>query len=584
MGKFRRPLPLSSNQSKFPALLILVCSAIGCTTSEISSRAEAPEVPAAWPGHPNVADETGATQATDATGATDTAQVRGAWLESLHDDVLVAFVEEALTENHELARLAEDVEQAREAARIAAAARWPALSANIDASRRDSGSAVSGSGFVQASGVLDSFGASLGIQWDVDFLLRLSDDARRASLALLARQAAFEWARLGLVGNVASAYYSHREAAQLARLSRQRLDNLSAILDIIESGYRQGINSAVDVYLSRSVRAQQEAQVAEQASTMTERTIRLQRLLGRVPDGMINEPRAVADLTVIDQAIAVGLPSALLARRQDLREAWFNLLSADAAVAVAHKNRFPRISLVANTSDTTREFDQLLSQGSLAWSLASSLTAPILDAGRLKAAEQTARSRARSAERLYIDRIAAAFAEVHQAIDRQASLNRRHDAYAASADSARAAADLALEQYQRGITDYVTVLESERRAFDAETTLVRLRAELLRNRLTLARALGGDWQADASGDTHSASGDTHSASGETQARGATRPSHPGTHTPHPGTHTVVASGTHTANMGTHTDSPRSNSPNSGTHTDSPRPGTLTESEDTHATP
>ena len=95
-----------------------------------------------------------------------------------------------------------------------------------------------------------------------------------------------------------------------------------------------------------------------------------------------------------------------------------------------------------------------------------------------------------------MDRIAAAFAEVHQAVERQASLMRRHQAYAASADNARAAADLSFEQYQRGLTSYVTVLESERRAFDAETTLVRLRAELLRNRMALHRALGSDWRSD----------------------------------------------------------------------------------------
>ena len=216
----------------------------------------------------------------------------------------------------------------------------------------------------------------------------------------------------------------------------------------------------------------------------------MQRLLGRVPDGDLPEG---ADLAVIDRRIPVGLPSTLLERRGDVSEAWLNLLASDAAVAVAHKNRFPRISLVANTSDTTREFDQLLSQGSLAWSLVNSLTAPIFDAGSLKAVEQSARSRTRSAERLYMERVADSFAEVHLGIQDQASLERRHAAYTESVDNARAAANLAFEQYQRGLTSYVTVLESERRAFDADTTLVRLRAELLRNRLALHRALGGDW-------------------------------------------------------------------------------------------
>lgn len=412
------------------------------------------------------------------------------WIGRFGDDVLTAYVREAIANNHALARSREDLKQARESLRSAAASRWPRLSASLDASRRDSGSSDSGSGFGQQGGGLDSFSASLGLNWELDVLLRLASDAKRATLAYLAREAAFKWRELGLASDVAIAYYSHREASELLRLSTQRRDNLAASLEIIESGYRQGINNAVDVYLSRSVLAQQQAQVAQQASVLSTRIIRLQRLLGRVPNGDLPEG---ADLVVIDRRIPVGLPSTLLERRGDVSEAWLNLLASDAAVAVAHKNRFPRISLVANTSDTTREFDQLLSQGSLAWSLVNSLTAPIFDAGSLKAVEQSARSRTRSAERLYMERVADSFAEVHLGIQDQASLERRHAAYTESADNARAAANLAFEQYQRGLTSYVTVLESERRAFDADTTLVRLRAELLRNRLALHRALGGDW-------------------------------------------------------------------------------------------
>ncbi len=452
---------------------MLLAALFGCTASELSERARSPEVPAAWP--------------SDAVAS----NVEDGWLERLADDALDALVHEALLKNHALARIKEDIALAEAALQSVSAARLPALSASLDATKRDAGTGVSGAGFVQQSGVLDSFGVSLGINWEVDFLLKLADDAKRASLELLARQSAYEWAQNGLVSDVASAYFTHREASQLLRLSDKRRQNLAANLEIIESGYRQGINDAVDVYLSRSVLAQQQAQVAEQQAALVARAIGLQRLLGRVPDGDIAPG---ADLEVLIAPVAAGLPSTLLARRHDIREAWLSLLVADISVAVAHKNRFPRIALAASTSDTTREFDQLLSKGSLAWSLAGSLTAPIFDAGRLKAAEEAARSRTRTAEEMYMERVAIAFSEVHRAIAQQASLVRRHDAYVRSADSAHAAAELAFEQYQRGLASYVTVLESERRAFDAQTTLVRLRAELLRNRIALHRALGGDWR------------------------------------------------------------------------------------------
>lgn len=454
----------------------------GCATSEISQRAQAPDIPSAWP-----------LQA-------DTSSVRVDWVGELGDEALSNLIQEAVGNNFELARLAEHVVEARASLQMMRAVRWPSLSAGLDGSRRDQGSGgLTTNGQVpipiQSSGSSDTFGASFAINWEVDFLLRLADDQRRAAFALLARDAGYQWATSGLVADVAGAYYAYREASQLLRLFQRRLKNLSTNLDIVESGYRQGINEALDVYLARSVLEQQRAQVAAQNALVTQSIIRLERILGRVPDA---DMPLGEDLAVAMDSIPVGLPSELIARRQDLSEAWFSLIAADAGVAVAHKSRFPRISLVANTSDTTRDFDELLASSDLAWSLATSLTAPLFDAGRLKAAEQAARSRVRQAEQVYMERVAAAFAEVHQAIDQHASLRNRYVAFEASSRSASAAAELSFEQYQRGLTPYVTVLESERRAFDAEATLVRLTAELLQNRVALHRALGDDWRTDAS--------------------------------------------------------------------------------------
>lgn len=444
----------------------------GCAGSEITARARTPEVPSAWPEEAN------------------STEVREDWMASIVDEALGAMIHEALANNLDLARASEAVVQAKSAARIASATRWPSLSAGLDGSRRDAGDGIQTQFSPSSGGAIDSFAAELAISWELDLLLKLRDDAKRATLAYLASQANFEWMQLGVVASVTNAYVSYIEAWHLLRLFGRRLENLSANLDIVDSGYRQGINEALDVYLARSVLEQQRAQVAQQSSVVTESAIRLQRLLGRVPNG---EMTLVGDLGVIDDEIPVGLPSELVARRQDLSEAWFKLLEADAAVAVAHKNRFPRISMVARSSDTTEEFDELLQNGNLAWSVSSSLVAPLFDAGRLKAAEQAARSRARQAEQTYLDSIASAFAEVHSAIDQYASLRQRHAAYEASSAHARSAAELSFEQYQKGLTNYLTVLESERRAFDTDTTLVRLRGERLRNRVALHRALGGPW-------------------------------------------------------------------------------------------
>jgi len=127
---------------------------------------------------------------------------------------------------------------------------------------------------------------------------------------------------------------------------------------------------------------------------LSEAIVSFQLLLADYPDGKLDTNRA---LPIIDKAIPVGLPSELVSRRPDLQQAWMNLLATDAGLAIAHKQRFPRISLLASTSDVSDELGSLLNGSALAWSLLGNLTQPLFNAGRLKSLEK----QARQAQRYY---------------------------------------------------------------------------------------------------------------------------------------------------------------------------------------
>ena len=170
-----------------------------------------------------------------------------------------------------------------------------------------------------------------------------------------------------------------------------------------------------------------------------------------------------------------------------------NLLATDAGLAIAHKQRFPRISLLASSSDVSDELGSLLNGSALAWSLIGNLTQPLFNAGRLKALEEQARTRVIQAEKQYLDQLYKAFAEVENAISRDASLKAQYQATLGAEENAVAALTLSFEQYQRGIVTYTTVLESQRRAFDTQSTVIDLRNQLLQNRISLYLALGGDF-------------------------------------------------------------------------------------------
>jgi len=176
-----------------------------------------------------------------------------------------------------------------------------------------------------------------------------------------------------------------------------------------------------------------------------------------------------------------------------MQEAWLNLIAADAELAAAHRARFPSLVMVGSSGVTSDEFSELLNSGASAWSVAFGLTQQLFDAGRLKALQEQALSRVRIAEQQYLDLIYQAFADVENAISRSTSLARRYEALLEAEKNSRAALELALEQYQRGLVPYTTVLESQRQAFDAEATVVQLRNQRLQNRIGLYLALGGEF-------------------------------------------------------------------------------------------
>ena len=279
-------------------------------------------------------------------------------------------------------------------------------------------------------------------------------------------------------------------AGELLALLRDRLANLEEDLDIIERAYNQGLTGALDVYLARTIVDQERARITGQEQLLAENRVALQLLLGDYPDGRLQVDKT---LPLLEEPIPAGLPSELISRRPDLQQAWMSLLASDAGVAIAHKQRFPRISLVAAGNDVSKEFGSLLNGSALAWSVLGNLTQPLFNRGRLKAQEEQARARVAQAENQYLDRLYQAFSEVENALSRNRSLQTRYQVTLAAEKNAVTGLTLAFEQYQRGLVPYTTVLEAQRRAFDIQSGVIELRNRLLQNRITLYLALGGDF-------------------------------------------------------------------------------------------
>jgi outer membrane protein, multidrug efflux system len=400
------------------------------------------------------------------------------WIAAFGDSRLEEWVRRALDESPSLAAAAARLAAAAQTARINGADVFPDLTASLDASRRRGGD--------------PSYTAGVAISWEIDFLGKVRDGRAAAFADYGAAENGFHAARLSLAANVARAWFDLLEAEGQRALAAETLAAFESNLEIIEQQYESGLSSALDVRLLRANAASARASLAGRERARDAAARVLEVLLGGYP---ANALVVASDLPMLAEPPPAGLPSELLWRRPDLRQAEFALEAASLRASVARKALFPSLRLTsASLGRSSDELDGLL-DGETVWAVAGGLTAPLFRGGELRAASKRARALAEAAVEDYRQTALTAFLEVESTLAAEAFWLAQEQALATAVDESDAAEDLAWERYQRGLVDIITVLESQRRAFTARQSLLSARNLRLRNRVSLHLALGGGFDA-----------------------------------------------------------------------------------------
>lgn len=415
------------------------------------------------------------------SGESENKQSNDNWITTFNDPQLVALVQQAIKQNRTLKTQKITMELAEQKALASGASRLPELTLNQGNSRRKTVS----SDDVQYTNSAD---VELELSLEVDLWGKLSDQQNQATLNFAAAKSTYEHQKNTLVAEVASAWFDVISAQELLNLYQERAKNLANNLDMIQASYRLGLNEALDVYLTQNDVSQEAARVAQQQQVLSTAKRQLELLIGEYPDGDLISN---VELPVLNQEIFLGAPAQLLTQRHDILTSWYQLLALDAGLAVAHKQRFPKISLFASTGDSSDELQNLLDGGSLAWSLIGNLTLPLFDGGRLASLEEQARLAVQQQEQYYLNDLYQAFADVENYIANSKALKERYQHLTLAGQNALTAEKLSFDQYMRGLVSYTTVLESQRRAFDAQNSLIQLTNQMLQNRISLFVSLGG---------------------------------------------------------------------------------------------
>ncbi|TMH43190.1 MAG: efflux transporter outer membrane subunit [Betaproteobacteria bacterium] len=412
------------------------------------------------------------------------------WWQLYSDKTLDGLIDTAQKANADVRLAAARVQEAEGALREARAALFPEVTGSYTYARSRVSTVASppvppGFPLIRPNHTL-----AASTNFELDFWGRFARASEAARANLFGAQYARDTVQLSLAGAITQAYFALRSLdAQLAvlenaiRVRRESLDIAQARLDA-------GLASELDVHQARG--ALYDALVQKRDAVRNRALVEHQ--LGLLT-GKMDLKLASGELFALPLAPVPppGLPSALLERRPDIRQAEENLVAANAQIGIARAAMFPAITLTGVAGGQSAELGDLLTSGAKIWTVGFGLALPLFDAGRRAARVDQATARREQAVAGYQRAVETGFREVADALvnveqsgDSEAELKQRLDA-------ARAALELSTLRYEKGYSPYLEVLDAQRNANDAELAYVRNRQARLAFSVDLMKALGGGW-------------------------------------------------------------------------------------------
>jgi len=296
-----------------------------------------------------------------------------------------------------------------------------------------------------------------------------------------------------LVSDVASAYFQLREHDLELEISRRTLASRQESLRLVTMRFEGGVAAQIDVRQAEVLlyTAAETIPEVERRIEQTENLISV--LLGRNPAAVPRGRTLHESLVLTTPTVPPGLPSSLLERRPDIRQAESQLAAATARIGVAKADYFPRVTLTgaAGAGGITINGSWFGPFGIA--SIGPQVTLPIFNMGRIKAGVDSAEARAQQAVLVYQQTIQQAFRDVADALVEHRKRRESREQQELLVQSLRDAAQLANIRYQGGVTSYLEVLDTERQLFDNELLLAQAQRDELLAIVRIYRALGGGW-------------------------------------------------------------------------------------------
>jgi NodT family efflux transporter outer membrane factor (OMF) lipoprotein len=474
-----------------PLLWGLALGLAGCAAGP-SYRTPAPDLPAAY-----AAQSVPPAEPTPRAAQVDLAS----WWTALNDPELDSLIGRALVSNPDLDIALTRLQQARTYESVVVGHALPAVDLSAAAGRGTGSDLTRG----RAPSPLVSADNGAGLQhinliggfdavWELDIFGKYRREFQAAQYDAEGAMAARNGVLTSVVADVARAYVDLRGLQIQAGILHEASKVLRESLRIVTIRYERGITNELDVALASRELDTLEAQIKPVEAEVSAAKYAIAVLLGEYPENIMQELAVPALIPSIPGPAAPGVPLDLLRRRPDIQQAERELASATARIGVATANLFPQVALVGSIGEQGQGWGTTPAVNKHIWSFGPAAIWPLLDFGALDAEVDIADLETHARLVKYRRTILSAVQEVDSAMDSYSAEQDRLKNLGEAMLAAQRAVDLATERYNRGLTDYLNVVDAERQFYDLQEQYAAAQVSQGEHFVQLYKSLGGGWQ------------------------------------------------------------------------------------------
>ncbi|RLA05727.1 MAG: hypothetical protein DRQ47_00425 [Gammaproteobacteria bacterium] len=416
------------------------------------------------------------------------------WWITFDDPELDSLLKRAREANPDLRIAVQRIAEAQAFNRIAGGDRYPDL--NLDASFQRSKLSEDLTGGLFANNPSNIWSAGLATSWEVDVFGRVRRSIEATEADLGASIEDYRDVMVSLYAQVAINYINVRTLQQRLQYAQSNVNSQRETLEVVRYRFEAGLVPKFDVAQSRYNLANTETLIPELIPLLEQALNQLAILLGQIPGSLDKELSQESEIPVPKTELALAMPADLLRRRPDIRQAERQVAAQSARIGVATADLYPQFSLTGALTLGASEFSNLANSDSVGWSLVPGVRWNLFSAGKVEGLIDVEEARTKQAVINYEKIVLNALAEVETNMVALRQEGLRAEKLSEAVDASQESVELVSTSYLAGLTDFQSLLDSQRSLFSQQDRLVASQGQAVINFINLNRALGGGWSID----------------------------------------------------------------------------------------